>query len=193
METKADRNILANAGQLVDRHAMVWLRRLNAPIEQVWQTVSTKEGLEQWWVVPPSAFELRPGGVLKHHWDNTVLDYQKYDYIDFVESTGDYAGTGGMRFELQADGQSTMFMFLDTWAKDMVPDSDEGDLTEQPGGPGTPWPGVAAGWHAMMDQLETIINNRAYSHSYEDLCAFYLGYLRDLYRWHEMVQRSRPT
>jgi hypothetical protein len=33
METTAERNLLANAGQLVGRHAMAWIRRLNAPIE----------------------------------------------------------------------------------------------------------------------------------------------------------------
>ena len=83
METMAEQNLLANAGQLVDRHAMVWLRRLNALVERVWQTVSTKEGLEKWWLVPPKEFELRPGGVFKHHWDNTVTSFREHEYIDF--------------------------------------------------------------------------------------------------------------
>ena len=191
METVAERNLIADAGHLVHRHAMVWIRRLDAPIEVVWQTVSTKEGLEKWWLVPPKEFELRPGGAFKHHWDNTISDFSKHEYIDFVENTGAYALTGGMRFELKADGQSTMFMFLDTWAEShKIPDSGDENLVEQPGGPGTPWPGVAAGWHAMVDKLASVINNRDYSHTYEDLCAFYLGYLRDLYRWNAMVQRS---
>ena len=83
METMAEQNLLANAGQLVDRHAMVWLRRLNALVERVWQTVSTKERLEKWWLVPPKEFELRPGGVFKHHWDNTVTSFREHEYIDF--------------------------------------------------------------------------------------------------------------
>ena len=130
---------------------MVWLKRLSAPVERVWQTVSTKEGQEKWWLVPPKEFELRPGGVFQHHWDNTVASFRKHEYIDFNENTGAYELTGGMRFELRADNQSTMFVFLDTWAEDMVAKSDERDLAEQAGGPGTPWPGDAAGWHAMVD------------------------------------------
>ena len=190
MELSADRDLLADAGQLVDRHAMIWIRRLNAPVEQVWKTVSTIEGLKTWWVVPPTKFELCPDGIFEHHWQNKVTNFRENEYIDFVENTGAYQGTGGMRFELKDDGQATTFMFLDTWGENMTDQVGEGDSAEQAGGPGTPWPGVAAGWHCMMNKLESVINNCPQKHAYEELCTFYLFYLRDLYRWHDMVQRT---
>lgn len=40
---------------------------------------------------------------------------------------------------------------LDTWESGI--ETGKGDDGEQAGGPGTPWPGVAAGWHAMVDKL----------------------------------------
>ncbi len=191
MELIADRNLLADAGLLVDRHAMVWIRQLNAPVEQVWETVSTIEGLKKWWIVPPAKFELSKGGAFNHHWNNTIADYEEHVYIDFVENTGDYASTGGMRFELRRiDDNTTMFMFLDTWGPDMHAEVGKGKEAEQPGGPGTPWPGVAAGWHAMVDKLEYVIDGRETGHTYEELTEFYVGYLRDLYRWNDMVQRG---
>ena len=52
-------DILADAGRLVARHAMVWIRRLDAPVEDVWRLVSTLEGLAKWWIVPPTVLELR--------------------------------------------------------------------------------------------------------------------------------------
>lgn len=190
METMANGDLLADAGRLVHRHAMVWIRRLRAPIEQVWQTVSTKEGLEKWWLVPPKAFELRKGSVFKHHWDHTIADFVEHEYIDFVEPGGAYAQTGGMRFELKGNGGSTMFTFMDTWAENSTVGSGDNPMASQPGGPGTPWPGVAAGWHGMVDRLVKVFDDHPARYSENELGEFYLGYLRDLYRWSDMVQRA---
>ena len=189
IESNADRKLLGDAGRLVDRHAMLWIRRLNAPIEKVWDTVSTIDGLKKWWLVPPTKFDLETGGAFNHHWNNTIVGFKKHEYIDFSENTGNYTSTGGMRFELsKIDDNTTMFMFLDTWGPDMV--AGQGEGAEQAGGPGTPWPGVAAGWHAMVDKLEYVIEGRESGHSYQELTEFYDGYLRDLYRWNAMVQRG---
>lgn len=162
---------------------MVWIRRLDAPVEQVWQTVSTREGLAKWWIVAPTAFELRPGGAFHHHWSSTIASFEEHRYIDFVDNTGDYASTGGMHFELsRLDGNATVFAFLDTWGPDARTGGARGGEAEQAGGPGTPWAGVAAGWHAMVDRLESAINGRGPRHTKEELAGFYLGYLRDMYR-----------
>lgn len=193
IESSADRAFLADAGRLVDRHAMLWIRRLCTPIEVVWDTVSTIEGLKKWWIVPPAKFELRQGGAFHHHWSNTITDYKHHEYIDFAENTGDYASTGGMRFELRkVDDDTTLFMFLDTWGPGMGP-QDSKPASEQPGGPGTPWPGVAAGWHAMVDRLEHAVTGQKPEHSDEELTGLYRGYLRDLYRWRAMVQRGKES
>ena len=110
-------DILADAGRLVAPHAMVWIRRLDAPVDDVWRLISTLDGLAKWWIVPPTVLELRPGGTFKHHWDNTVYDYREGEFIDFREPNGSYVGTGGMRLEVRRDGNGTVFAFLGTWAE----------------------------------------------------------------------------
>ena len=182
-------DILADAGRLVARHAMVWIRRLDAPIEDVWRLVSTLDGLAKWWIVPPTAFELRPGSTFRHHWENTVYDYRAGEFIDFREPNGSYVGTGGMRLEVKSDGDGTVFAFLDTWAEG-IESGGQGELARQPGGPGTPWPGVAGGWHHMVDTLQAVATGVNVGHSYEELCDFYVGYLGDLYRWSDAAQRQ---
>ena len=181
-------DMLANAGRLVAPHAMVWMRRLNAPIDDVWQLISSLEGLKQWWIVPPTTLELRPGGLFRHHWENVVYDYREGEFIDFREPNGSYVGTGGMRMETRKEGEWTLFSFLDTWAEG-IESSGEGELAAQPGGTGTPWPGVAAGWHNMIDQLESIATGDSPRQSIDELCEFYITYLNDLYRWQRCVQR----
>jgi len=97
-----DHDFINGAGRLISKHAMYWVRLLEAPVEQVWPVVSTKEGLETWWLVPADAFNLRVGGVFKHHGENAFTDYIEQEYIDFDEKQGTFRGTGGMRFELGA-------------------------------------------------------------------------------------------
>jgi|GEM_PF-1383870 len=192
MQTAADTQLIERAGTLAEPHAMFWIRSLCAPVEQVWPMVSTRTGLERWWIVPPTRFELRKGGRFNHHWNNTIVDFREAEYIDFAENSAEYAGTGGMRFELAAaNGSSTRFIFLDTWGRDMTPPAETGG--EQPGGPGTPWAGVAAGWHAMVDRLERLFDDAAPAHDYEQLSRFYAQYLTDLYRWRRMVQRTEQN
>ena len=181
-------DILADAGRLVAPHAMVWIRRLDAPVEDVWRLMSTLDGLAKWWIVPPTVLELRPGGTFKHHWENTVHDYREGEFIDFQEPNGSYVGTGGMRLEVRSDGAGTVFAFLDTWAEG-VESVGEGELAHQPGGPGTPWAGVAGGWHHMVDTLEAVATGEDVRHGYQELCDFYVDYLADLYRWSDAVQR----
>lgn len=187
---------LDRAGRLITKHAMSWVRYLQAPIEDVWSEVSTREGLEKWWVTPPSVFDLRVGGTFDHHWTNTITAFEEYAYIDFDEPAGSYTGTGGMRFELLTVGpRETMFRFLDTFGPDVVgSELVEGTPTvfdEQLAGPGTIWPAVAAGWHGAIDQLERRFNPGVPSHSYEELCMFYHYFLDDQFRLLDMVRRQR--
>ena len=188
MKTRAEVPLLADAGRLVDRHAMAWIRRVSAPVDRVWEAISTKDGLAGWWGMPVHVLELRVGGAFNHHWNNTVTAFKEGEYIDFAEPKGSYAGTGGLRFEIASDGAATMFTLLGTWHEGSTFE-DGGPLAHQPGGPGTPWIGVAAGWHSGANSLRRLFDSNAPAHSYEHLCRFYAGHLGDLYRWRDMVQR----
>ena len=190
MRTRAHPALLADAGRLVDRHALAWIRRLNAPLEEAWRTISTKAGLDRWWGMPIHELDLREGGAFKHHWENIVAGFKEREHIDFAEPKGSYAGTGGLRFELRPDGEATMFTLLDTWHEGATFEGG-GPLAYQPGGPGTPWIGVAAGWHSGADALRRLFDPEAPTHDYERLCRFYAGHLEDLFRWRGMVQRRR--
>lgn len=185
---------LDDAGRLLDRQSMVWLRRLDAPIERVWEAVSTSDGLSKWFLVGQGQrreIDLRPGGIFKHHWESVVLDFKEREYIDF----GDESFVGvGMRFELKPDGDGTVFAFMDNWRDDFVAGpAPEGKPWEvaQPGGAGTPPSGVCAGWHFCIDSLETSLTGKTFTRSWEDRCKFYAAYLADCFRWLELMPGKR--
>jgi uncharacterized protein YndB with AHSA1/START domain len=156
---------------------MVWTRQLRAPVDQVWALVSSAEGLSKWWLSPPTTFELRPGGAFSHHWDNVILDFNEREFINL----------DGMRFELNDHDGVTRFAFIDTWRENAVPPT-SGLGSEQPGGPGTPWAGVAAGWHGTLDALEAALTGKPREELYEARCRYYAGYLRDYFRWSDVVR-----
>jgi hypothetical protein len=83
---------------------------------------------------------------------------------------------GHMRFELKADGDGTVFSFVDVMT----------DVNAQPK------PGPSAGWHNMIDALETYMSGKPFEDSMvwglrglqtpqmEDLVKFYAGYLPEV-------------
>ena len=50
--------------------------------------------------------------------------------------------------------------------------------------------GVDKSADQVSDKLEYVVDGRKTGHSYEELTKFYVGYLRDMYRWNAMVQRG---
>jgi uncharacterized protein YndB with AHSA1/START domain len=72
-------DMLKDAGRFIDGYCiMLWMRKLDAPIERVWEAVSTKEGLSKWWMRgSPNEIDLRAGGVFQHHWKSTVTEFKE--------------------------------------------------------------------------------------------------------------------
>ncbi len=60
----ARNDLVENAGRFVGRHAMVWTRGFDVPVEQVWEAISTKDGLDKWWIIPVE-IDLRVAGTVR--------------------------------------------------------------------------------------------------------------------------------
>ena len=178
-------------GRIIDDHAMCWFRQLNAPVDQVWEVVATKEGLLKWWVAPPKLFDLKVGGVFSHHWDNEITDYDLMKYIDFKESLGPFKVTGGMMFELESISKSTTkFMFLDTFGLDAPVEGINSPYNVQPGGSGTIIPSIPAGWNCAIDELEKLFNEEASFNNEMELNEIYLEIISNHFRIKKMVSKN---
>jgi uncharacterized protein YndB with AHSA1/START domain len=163
-----------DAGRLIDG-AMVWSRRLDVPVERVWEAISTQEGLRQWWMPgAPNEIDLRVGGEFRHHWKSTIVGLSEGEYIDLESEPG----FGRQRFEVAADGDGAIFTF-----REPIEDPARLDLEF--------YAGPAAGYHCMIDGLEMQLTGKQFelgaerdaqgrpvAGSYEaDLIEFYREYL----------------
>lgn len=167
---------MANAAKLVGFRSMLWIRRLDVPVEDVWTAISTKEGLDQWFLTGSVEIDLRPGGIFNHHWTNTIENFETNKFIDFAMTTADEPTRSflQMRFELRPDGSGTVFSFLDTFNGARHPLS-------------LPW--TASGWHGMIDGLEHVLTGRDVSSDFGLGGEFYWRYLRDYHRFTDIVNK----
>ncbi len=168
---------VANAGKVVGVRGMLWIRRLDVPVEDVWRAISTKAGLDTWWLTRSVEIDLRPGGLFRHHWTNTIRDFKTNEFIDFVGVPGHESEPENlMRFELKADGEGTVFSFLDAFNGAQRPLS-------------LPW--TASGWHGTVDAIETALTGRPINNDFGLGGEFYWSYLRDFHKLADMASRLR--
>lgn len=102
---------IANVGVHQDRSTMSWPRRIDAPVEKVWEAITLKEHLDRWMAgLEAPQMELRLGG--RHFWwtgDGTVDEFEPLRVIRL----GHGDGFPFMRYEVAPDGYGTLFAFTD--------------------------------------------------------------------------------
>ncbi len=171
-ESAYEPRMVANAGRVIGSRGMVWIRRLDAPIDEVWRTVSTKEGLDRWWITRSVEIDLRPGGLFKHHWTDTIRDFEVNSFIEFEsQPTGGTGRPNLSRIDLYADGECTVYSFIDGFQSHPLPLS-------------MPW--TASGWHCGIDTLESTLTGRNIETDFGLGGEFYWRYLR---RYHALARR----
>jgi uncharacterized protein YndB with AHSA1/START domain len=171
--------LAANAGRVVGSRGMIWMRRLNVPIDDVWNAISTKDGLDQWWLTRSVEIELRPGGIFKHHWTNSIRDFKTNEFIDFIGQPDDASQSDNlMRFELKVDGEATVFSFFDGFQAHLRPLS-------------LPW--TASGWHGTVDALETALTGRSIKNDFGLGGEFYWNDLRAHHAFADQVAKLNTT
>jgi len=132
----------------------------------------------------PTAYEIREGARFSFGggWDGTVTKVSSPNCIQF---TPDDSGSAFLRFEIDNSESGCVFRLIDRMASDrsaekMFPDEPI-YRTYQPGGIGTHWSGVIAGYHGFVDQLEQYVAGKKANFDYDRMCKDYTVLLD---KWH---------
>ena len=164
---------VVNVGRFLSDNKMVWERRLPVPPEPLWDALSTRDGLGRWFM--PTRYEIAVNGrfAFDGGWEGTVSEASPFQHVQF-----DADGGGGacLRFEMAAGNGVCFFALIDRMGAgvdaDNWPDAPV-HRRYQPGGPGTHWSGVAAGYHGFVDALEEHLAGGTVASDYDDLCKAY--------------------
>ena len=168
---------MPDVAQFVDRGTITLSRRIDVGVDRLWAAITKEEELDQWFM--PTTIDLRVGGKFsfKGGWDGSIGRLEPRKNIQFDSEHG-----GFTRFEVEEDGQAGIFALTDSLPSDFavpvaVQERDGPLLSSQPGGPGTHWVGVIAGWHAFVDQLERHLGGSTFEAThllgYNRLCSIY--------------------
>ena len=168
---------VANVGRFLSYNKMVWERQLSADPERIWEAISTREGLRRWFM--PTRYEIAVNGRFSFDggWEGTVSEVSPLRRVQF-----DVDGDSGafLRFEMKAANGVSFFALTDRMGDGV----DAGKWKDapahrryQPGGPGTHWSGVAAGYHGFVDALEEHLaggpTGGRVASDYDELCKTY--------------------
>lgn len=163
-------------------------RHVPRSAEQVWPLIGTAEGLGSWFI---EGCRFDPALGAKFYfmdgWEGQISVYDEGRTISFFPEKG---GETTFQTVPVSDG-ACLFRLTDRTAPGFVPPEDipMDDVVPravglyQPGGPGTPWVGILAGWHGFADRLVAAAMGQAMPESDRfELTAQYMFYeqlLRD--------------
>jgi uncharacterized protein YndB with AHSA1/START domain len=124
------------------RPQLRFTRRLAHPPEKVWRALTEPEHLRAWF---PQRIEggWEPGATLEFVSEGQGSFEGQVVAVDPPRTLEFTWGTDSLRFELEADGDGTVFTLIDTF-------DDLGKAARD-----------AAGWHECLDDLETELAGRA--------------------------------
>ncbi len=163
--------------QIIDDRTLSWSRPVTATPARLWRALTDEAEMAIWFM--ESRLDLREGGEARFHladpFGGTITRLEPERLLEVEYDTG--AGDGFIRFEIEPG----RVRLTERMQSGETPEPDWGLPTgAQPGGPGTHWAGVAAGWHGCVDALVAHLEGRPLPspEDYEALTADYADWLR---------------
>ena len=113
----------------------------------------------------------------KDGWSGWIGDFREHQFIQFNSSNESFT-----RFELKPGPKVTELHLIDRLPPDITAPSDNHLQNRQPGGKGTHWVGLLAGWHDFLNGLKSHLGQEKIEDNYETLCAQYVNFLQKQYQ-----------
>lgn len=164
--------------RFVGANTLILERRAPGSVEQAWRAVTEPDALGSWFIA--ADVDLREGGrfEFRQAWGGRVMDLEPGRTVTYAADAG-----GSSRFDLESVGDEVRIVLTDRMGpRERPPSGHSEPAREQPGGPGSHWAGVAAGWHAFMNALVRYLGGSAPVTDMDALTAHYAERLRGHFR-----------
>ena len=157
----------------LDDYTVSFKRSFESSPEEVWRAISSKEGLDQWFMV--TELEPHEGGKFSFQdgWNGWIGEWQEGKRIQF--NSAENAWT---IFQIYPTSNVTIFTLFDRLKPDYLAGDQADPMNFQPGGPGTHTAGLLAGWHDFVDALESHLKGEPIEDHFEDYVVEYTDWLK---------------
>ena len=177
------KQFVERSATLLDNHTAQFKSKLKADVALTWTYMADPEKLSSWAI--PVTFEPRLGGAfqfLPEEWCGTIGVYVEGREIRFDAKRG-----GWTSLSVSAAHDHSIFTLRDYLPPDFeLPEANttgpDAHLFDQPGGQGTHWHGVLAGWHTGLEDLRSRFGVKKQSFNYEGIDKLYDLLIRSYHR-----------
>jgi uncharacterized protein YndB with AHSA1/START domain len=154
-------------GTLEDPNTICFTRTVRQPGHRIWHAITNEVELPKWFVPYPVHLDLRVGGAWRMDEPNdpqirtfwgTIVDVKDQARVELAWGVG----PSSMWFELEPNSRSTLVRFGHRLNPNDVAPAENAAIGygwgEQPQGPGTFQPGLAAAWHEHLDRMASYLS-----------------------------------
>lgn len=159
-----------------DRNKVLLKCHFHISKEKLWSAISRTEELNQWFM--KTDWDFRVGGkfTFEGGWKGWIEDLNEFEFIQLNSSDKSFT-----RFDLKPVENGIELHLTDQIPRDLVAPSNDPLQNAQPGGPGTHWVGLLAGWEDFLLALESHLANEEIKDHFDGLCLKYKSLLTKKY------------
>ena len=176
-------SFMQSSAILLDKHTAQLSRVLATDMPSAWEFLADAKKLQTWMF--PAEFEAKPCAQFNfapEGWHGTIGIFEEGRELRFDAVAG-----GWTWFSLDSKDGKTVFTLRDYLPPDFViPESLQSESSSlsdiQPGGEGTHWQGVLAGWHSGVDALQDLFSAEKRQWDYEALDRLYKILISDYHK-----------
>ena len=162
--------------EFLDRNKVLFKCHYQVPKERLWNAISKTEELNQWFM--KTEWDFREGGkfTFEGGWEGWIEKLNEFEFVQFNSSAKSFT-----RFDLKPAENGTELHLTDQIPLDLVAPPDKNIHNIQPGGQGTHWVGLLAGWDDFLLALESHLANKEIEDHFDHLCLKYKSLLEKKY------------
>ena len=162
--------------EFLEHNKVLFTCRYPISKERLWKALSDTGELEQWFM--KTEWDFQVGGKFKFEsgWDGWIEALREFEYLQCNSSNNAFT-----RFDLKPVENGTELHLTDQIPKDLASPQEDTICNMQPGGKGTHWVGLLAGWEDFLLALGNHTTNTEIEDHFDRLCLKYKDLLQEKY------------
>lgn len=162
--------------EFLDRNKILFKCDYQISKERLWNAISKTEELNQWFMKTEWDFQVGGKFTFEGGWEGWIEELSEFEFIQFNSSNKSFT-----RFDLKPAKNGMLLLLTDQISQDLVAPPGDDIHSFQPGGQGTHWTGLLAGWEDFLLALESHLANKEIEDHFDPLCLKYKSLLEKKY------------
>lgn len=163
--------------EFLDKNKVRFTCRYPVSKERLWKAISDTKELNLWFMKTEWDFQVGGKFNFEEGWDGWIEELSEFEHIQLNSAKDAFT-----RFDIKPVETATELHLTDQIPKDLTAPSEDSIYNIQPGGKGTHWVGLLAGWHDFLLALDNHLAHKEIQDFFYDFSLKYKNLLEQKYR-----------